>query len=74
MDDFNMYDDLLRSVGDLSAGEVIYTPEDIKSFEVPYRELYFTFHHPYFIGYLYFWLQVMFSNDFYLGFSNFSIK
>lgn len=74
MDDFNMYDDLRRSVGDLSAGEVVYTDEDIKSFELPYRELYFTFHHPYFIGYLYFWLQVLFSNDFYLGFSNFSIK
>lgn len=73
-DDFNVYNELLRSVGDVSAGEVVYTENDIKSFEVPYWELYFTFHHPYFIGYLYFWLQVLASNDFYLGLSNFSIK
>lgn len=73
-DEFNLYNEMLWSVGDISAGEVIYSSDEIKSFEIPYRELYFTFHHPYFVGYLYFWLQVLASDDFYLGLSNFSLK
>jgi len=43
-------------------------------FSVPYRELYYSFHHPFFIGYLFFWTLVFSSSEIYLGIVNFSHK
>jgi hypothetical protein len=40
---------------------------------LPYREVYYSFQHPYFIGYLIFWLVTTTASFFYLGLVNFSI-
>jgi len=46
----------------------------MQTYALPYRELYYSFHHPYFIGYLLFWAMVFLSDTIYLGIINFSIK
>jgi hypothetical protein len=51
-----------------------YDPALNKDFAMPYREIYYSFQHPYFIGYLYFWLLVFINNTIYLGLANFSSK
>lgn len=49
-------------------------PVTMKTYALPYRELYYSFQHPYFIGYLLFWTMVFLSDNIYLGIINFSIK
>jgi hypothetical protein len=51
-----------------------YDPALNREFALPYREIYYSFQHPYFIGYLYFWLLVYSTNTMYLGLVNFSSK
>lgn len=46
----------------------------LKEFSIPYRELYYSFHHPYFLGYLLFWTLIFSTTDYYLGLVNFSFK
>ena len=41
-------------------------------FSASYREVYYSFQHPYFIGYLLFWFLILSSKTIYLGISNFS--
>lgn len=50
------------------------TKEELDIFLIPYREVYYSFHHPYFVGYLYFWMLIFTSQNYYLGLSNFSFK
>jgi len=53
------------------------TPADplvVDYFSLAYRELYYSFHHPYFIGYLLFWVLVFSTSTLYLGMVNFSFK
>ena len=73
-DDFNIIEDIRWAVDDPTVSEWEFTSEHIELFSIPYREVYFTFHHPYFIGYIYFWLLVSTTEDYYLGISNFSFK
>lgn len=39
-----------------------------------YREMYFSFHHPYFLGYFLFWFFTLLTKQQYLGLVNFSFK
>jgi len=50
------------------------TKEELDSFLIPYKEVYYCFHHPYFVGYLFFWMLIFTAKPFYLGLSNFSFK
>lgn len=50
------------------------TKEELENFLIPYREVYYSFHHPYFVGYLFFWMLVFTAKTFYLGLANFSFK
>lgn len=45
-----------------------------KLLALPYRELYYCFHHPYFVGYFIFYFLFFMSKEYYLGLSNFSFK
>lgn len=45
-----------------------------ENYMVPYREFYYSFQHPYFIGYLFYWLFILSLKFLYLGISNFSYK
>jgi hypothetical protein len=73
-DDYDIAADIMKTFYDDTPDEVYYTPENIEIFSIPYREIYFTFHHPYFVGYIYFWFLISSSQDFYLGVINFSFK
>lgn len=46
----------------------------LAKFSIPYWELYYSFHHPYFVGYLLFWCMVLLNDNYYLGIINFSFK
>lgn len=73
-DDYDIGGDIVRAFSDDIDQDSYYTSDNIEKYSIPYREIYFTFHHPYFIGYIYFWLLVTSSEDFYLGIVNFSFK
>lgn len=47
-----------------------YEPEFVEQFNMPYREVYYSFQHPYFIGYLLFWVFVYCNYFNYLGIIN----
>jgi hypothetical protein len=46
----------------------------IQQLALPYREIYYSFQHPYFIGYVLFCFLIISSENFYLGMANFSSK
>lgn len=50
------------------------TKSELENFLIPYWEIYYSFHHPYFIGFLFFWMLIFTAKNFYLGLSNFSFK
>lgn len=45
-----------------------------KSLALAYKELYYCFQHPYFLGYFMYWFIFFVSSEYYLGNSNFSFK
>jgi hypothetical protein len=51
-----------------------YDEKAVKSVTLPYRELYYSFHHPYFVGYVLFWTFLFHLNATYLGIVNFSFN
>jgi hypothetical protein len=48
--------------------------EILRDLSLTYWEIYFSFHHPYFLGYFLFWFFTLLTNKQYLGLVNFSLK
>lgn len=48
--------------------------QTLRDLSQTYREIYFSFHHPFFLGYFLFWFFLFLTKEQYLGIANFSFK
>lgn len=74
--DETLFQDIHDSATGLSIEEKLkkYGERNISRLTVPYWEIYYSFHHPYFVGFLLFRMILQITPKFYLGLVNFSFK
>lgn len=72
IDDENLIEDIKYSfeIGENAGKTWEYEPEFVEQYNMPYWEFYYSFQHPYFIGYLLFWVFFYCNYFNYLGIIN----